>query len=346
MLNTELMETSGASFATRRAWLRSALAAGAAVSGMGAWAGAAADGSNVGSAGSFNALVRSKAAQSPCLGVVQVGQRLVAVGERGHVLLSDDQGQQWRQASEVPTRTTLTAVCNAGRHGVFAVGHGAVLLHSSDGGEHWRIRHGRPDALINDALLSVYVDEQGRGLAGGSYGFALRTTDGGQQWTPVTLIEGEEGERHLNQIVDVGQGVWLIAAEEGRVLRSEDHGEHWTALTTPYGGSLWSGAVVAPRTVVMGGMRGNVLHSQDAGVTWKLRQVTGAGSLTAVIGDGRAKVALLGLDGTLALSDDLGGEFKLRSTRDRLNYTSGVFLSDGSIVAGSAEGPRRLPTSF
>src|SRR5687768_9473515 len=38
------------------------------------------------------------------------GQRLVAVGERGHVMLSDDHGATWRQAKSVPTRVLLTAV--------------------------------------------------------------------------------------------------------------------------------------------------------------------------------------------------------------------------------------------
>ena len=41
------------------------------------------------------------------------GGRLVAVGERGHVVLSDD-GRDWRQAQVVPTRSTLTTVAAAG----------------------------------------------------------------------------------------------------------------------------------------------------------------------------------------------------------------------------------------
>lgn len=41
--------------------------------------------------------------------VVHAGKRLVAVGDRGHILYSDDQGNTWTQA-KVPTRQLLTAV--------------------------------------------------------------------------------------------------------------------------------------------------------------------------------------------------------------------------------------------
>src|SRR5690349_8937389 len=43
------------------------------------------------------------AAKSLLLDVARAGSRLVAVGDRGHVLLSDDEGGTWRQVI-VPTR--------------------------------------------------------------------------------------------------------------------------------------------------------------------------------------------------------------------------------------------------
>src|SRR5262245_5090243 len=50
------------------------------------------------------------AATSLLLDLAVAGDRYVAVGERGHVLLSDDHGATWRQAKSVPTRVMLTAV--------------------------------------------------------------------------------------------------------------------------------------------------------------------------------------------------------------------------------------------
>ena len=46
--------------------------------------------------------------ESMLLDVTRAGDKLVAVGERGHVILSSD-GKTWTQAEVVPTRATLTA---------------------------------------------------------------------------------------------------------------------------------------------------------------------------------------------------------------------------------------------
>ena len=48
-------------------------------------------------------------AESLLLDAAVAGGRVIAVGERGHVLVSNDQGRSWTQV-EAPTRSTLTAV--------------------------------------------------------------------------------------------------------------------------------------------------------------------------------------------------------------------------------------------
>src|SRR5688572_32351199 len=50
------------------------------------------------------------AARSLLLDITHAGERLVAVGERGHVLQSDDAGATWKQAERVPTSAMLTGV--------------------------------------------------------------------------------------------------------------------------------------------------------------------------------------------------------------------------------------------
>ena len=54
------------------------------------------------------ALSSPKALGAVMLAVARAGNRLVAVGERGTILLSDDDGKTWKQA-QVPVRTSLTA---------------------------------------------------------------------------------------------------------------------------------------------------------------------------------------------------------------------------------------------
>jgi photosystem II stability/assembly factor-like uncharacterized protein len=62
--------------------------------------------------------------------------RLVAVGERGIVLLSDDDGRHWRQVP-VPVSVALTSVQFVDAKRGWAAGHAGVILHTEDGGEHW-----------------------------------------------------------------------------------------------------------------------------------------------------------------------------------------------------------------
>ncbi|HXO16428.1 MAG TPA: hypothetical protein VN835_08795 [Steroidobacteraceae bacterium] len=78
------------------------------------------------------------AAQSLLIAVATAGPRLVAVGDRGIILLSDDRGGSWVQALEVPTQALLTGVCFLdAEHGV-AVGHDEVILATADAGRTWR----------------------------------------------------------------------------------------------------------------------------------------------------------------------------------------------------------------
>ena len=70
------------------------------------------------------------------------GDITVAVGERGHVLIKRADSD-FTQVT-VPTQSTLTAVTLVGDH-IWAVGHDAIILHSSDGGEQWQVQMYQPE---------------------------------------------------------------------------------------------------------------------------------------------------------------------------------------------------------
>jgi len=67
-----------------------------------------------------------RAASSLLLDVTHAGERLVAAGDRGHILYSDDGGASWTQA-KVPTRQLLTAIYFADAQHGWAVGHDALF---------------------------------------------------------------------------------------------------------------------------------------------------------------------------------------------------------------------------
>ncbi len=286
------------------------------------------------------ARLRPGVLRSVLLDLVSAGTRLVAVGERGHVLLSDDQGKTWRQAKGVPTRTTLTCVHATDARTLWAAGHGGVILRSGDGGETWLLSAGQADGA--DVVLSIRVEADGHGLAVGGFGFALTTADGGKTWKATALVSGEAGEQHLNRIFVSKAGTWLIAAEGGQLLRSTDRGATWGAVKTPYAGSLWTGLALPGGALIVGGMRGNIVRSADDGLTWQHLPIAQAGSLTgaALLADGRP--VLVGVDGTLVLGDAAGEQFRLQRLDDRVTLTAAVTVRGGALVAATAAGMRSL----
>jgi len=119
------------------------------------------------------------------LSATSAGKRIVAVGDHGTVLLSDDDGRTWRQAHDVPTRLMLTSVCFTDDMRGWAAGHWGVVLHTEDGGDSWKLL--RQDTSVDQPLFSVYFMDRKQGLVVGLWSLALRTSDGGLHWTSVNM---------------------------------------------------------------------------------------------------------------------------------------------------------------
>ena len=277
---------------------------------------------------------RAGAAASTLLAVAQAGPRLVAVGERGVVLLSDDGGRQWRQARGVPASGTLTALSFAdARHG-WAVGHWGLVLHTQDGGETWRIQHQELDQ--DQPLLAVHFADARRGVAVGLWSRVMVTEDGGEHWEPIALGVRAPPDATGTRPLDVNlyslfpgrDGAVYATAEQGLVLRSRDLGRQWEVLTTGYAGSLWAGVALANGELLVGGLRGTLLRSIDEGRSWQQVVHAGRSSITALAQSKGGAVYVSALDGIVMLSGQ-GQTFEVRQTSSRVSYT-GVLAMEGS----------------
>ena len=209
----------------------------------------------------------AKAVKSLMLDVVHAGKRLVAVGDRGHILYSDDQGTSWAQA-KVPTRALLTSVFFVDdKHG-WAVGHDAQILASEDGGVTWTKQF--EDLKRESPLLDVWFKDVNSGFAVGAYGALLETTDGGKHWEDVSDRMDNEDQYHLNAIAAVKDSGLFIVGEQGSMFRSADWGQTWEKLEGPYEGSLFGVMGTAqPSTLLVYGLRGNLYRSTDFGSNWE-----------------------------------------------------------------------------
>lgn len=286
---------------------------------------------------------RAGAAASTLLAVAQAGPRLVAVGERGVVLLSDDGGRQWRQARSVPASGTLTALSFAdARHG-WAVGHWGLVLHTQDGGETWRIQH--QELEQDQPLLAVHFADARRGVAVGLWSRVMVTQDGGARWEPVALSARHPSEDAGAKPLDVNlfslfpgrDGALYATAEQGLVLRSRDLGRQWEVLPTGYAGSLWAGVALANGDLLAGGLRGTLLRSTDNGRSWNRVDHPGRSSITGLAQSGAGEVVGAALDGVVLVSKD-GQAFELHQSASRVGYTGALAPDGGAPVLVSKQG--------
>lgn len=280
------------------------------------------------------------AAKSLLLDVSKAGDRLVAVGEWGHVVLSDDGGETWRQARAVPRRVTLTNVHFADAQRGWAVGHDAVVLHTRDGGETWVLQHADPG--LEAPLLAVRVGADGHGLAIGAFSLVLETRDGGERWVEADPPGGEGADAHLNALFEAPGGALFIAAERGEIYRSTDDGAHWARLSPPYAGSFWGGLALPDGGVLVFGMRGNAFRSDDGGESWSRVDTGTDKSLTGGIARAPGRVVLVGLGGVVLESNDGGRRFDARTLPHRRALTAVAAGAPGRLVVTGENGAQLI----
>lgn len=260
------------------------------------------------------------ATQALLLDVVEAGTRLVAVGEFGHVLFSDDDGGSWTQAASVPTRNTLTGVIFLDNQTGYAIGHEATILKTIDGGNNWTLQHN--ERRGEDPLFGIYFADANNGLAVGGFSKVFETSNGGETWRQRTLIEDSYDDFHLNDIFADKRGNVYIPAEFGTVYKSRDRGKTWAAVETGYDGSLWGGMGLADGSVLVHGMRGNAFVTRNGGKDWRQLDTGIDQSLTGGVQLQDGTIVLTGLSGSVLVSTDNTKSFKAISRPDRLSFST------------------------
>lgn len=313
----------------------------------------------------------SLAAQRLITGVSQVDAgRLVAVGQRGHVLLSEDAGQRWQQA-EVPLSSDLTAVQFPSPRVGFAVGHDGVVLVSRDAGQRWTpllngntanalaLEQFQAAASVPDRerlltelqrnvesgpdkpFLDVHFINERQGFVVGAYNLVFETADGGQTWQS-RYHQTDNAQSLLNHhAIRHHRGRWFIAGEAGLLMRLDPAQQRFVRLASGYSGSFF-GLLDAGDALIAFGMRGNAVISRDAGDSWQPLVSGLKASITA---------SARGADGSLWLADQLGNVVVSRDAGERFQPVrlpmnqpvAALWVTDSQLVLGGARGVRSLP---
>lgn len=272
------------------------------------------------------------ARNSLLLDITRAGGRLVTVGERGHVLISDDEGQTWNQ-KQVPTRSQLTAVYFPDEKNGWAVGHDAVILYTNDGGDTWALQH--KDKQYDDPLLDVWFKDQYNGFAIGAYGLFLSTDNGGISWDKRQI---SDDDFHLNAIASISDNELFIAAEQGHLYHSTDGGFSWSELESPYAGSFFGITSISEGSLLLYGLRGNLYRSNDKGKNWEKIETSTEASLIDALVQENGIIHIVGLGGNILTSLDKGYNFVLKTREDRKALTAIAETANGHVITSGSAG--------
>jgi photosystem II stability/assembly factor-like uncharacterized protein len=304
-------------------------------------------------------------------GLARAGQRLVAVGQRGHVLYSDDAGKHWEQA-DVPVSSDLVAVSFPDANNGWAVGHDGVVLHSGDAGRTWNVQldgrrvgelmvnyYSRADAAPADAapalreqaqrfaaqgaensFLDVWFRDASNGYVVGAFGLALRTRDGGKTWQPLLhAIDNPKG-LHLYAVRGVGADLYIVG-EQGQAYKLERDAERFTTLELPYKGTLF-GVIGTERAVVVHGLRGSVLRSTDSGRSWQNVTTGLQVGMTASALDARGRIVLASQAGHVLVSANDGASFTAVRVEQPVPAAAVAEAASGTVVVAGPRGAQPL----
>lgn len=275
------------------------------------------------------------------LAATRAGKRIVAVGDYGVVLLSDDEGKTFYQARSVPVSSTLTAVTFADASNGWAVGHWGAILKTTDGGQTWMQQ--RSDIVVDQPLFSVYFKNADEGWAVGLWSLMLHTTNGGASWSTVALpppAGAKKADRNLYSIFADAKGNLFVTSEQGRVLHSSDSGANWNYAETGYGGSLWTGVGLTDGALLVGGLRGTIYRSADGGDSWQASKTNLKSSITDIVQRADKSIVAVGLDGLNMHSTDGGLTFSGVQRQDRAALTAAIDTqAAGGMKVFSTQGP-------
>lgn len=319
-------------------------------------------------------LQSSLASSTQLIGLARAGNRLVAVGWRGHIVYSDDQGRTWLQA-QVPVGADLTAVTFASAMTGWAVGHGGVILRTSDGGLTWSKQQDgfstgklmadfyqkrlddaseadQPDAAIlveqvrqnyetgpEQPWLDVWFENERHGYVVGTFNLIMETQDGGEHWMPLLdKIDNPEG-LHLSAINAV-DGELYIASERGTVFHLDKASQRFVALNSGYVGSFF-GLVGNAQVLLAYGLRGNVWRSQDKGATWSNVDTGVENAFTGATLLADQRIALVSQGGALLIGDSEGEHFKPLKLSQNSPFANIVEAGKGAVVIVGTQGAQR-----
>jgi photosystem II stability/assembly factor-like uncharacterized protein len=297
-------------------------------------------------AASEYAMIMNKAAESMLLDIAAAGDRLVAVGERGHILYSNDDGASWTQA-QVPASTMLTRVFFISAEQGWAVGHDGNILHSRDGGINWELQR---DGVSAQAQINEERAGRAKITVESLYEQVKNTPEEARAELEELLEEAalalDRARDTLDQPIYAPplMDIWFANAEQGWasgaygvLLHTSNGGRHWDDWSHKVGNpdELHLNGVVgaADGTLYLASEWGTVFRSTSNGATWEPMETGYEGSFFGVETNPTTNsIFAYGLLGTIYRSTDQGENWEPLQSKAGASLFGSIATADGILV--------------
>ena len=253
---------------------------------------------------------------------------LVAVGDTGSIVFSEDDGVTWEEINTGLT-TSFYDVDVSGETAM-VVGDGGQMRRSTDGGATWLSVSG---VTSNDIHAVDFVDED-TGWFVGDKGVLYKTTSSGGTWTQTASKTNQTLYDVSMYSTSVG---WLAGV--GGILTYTGNGGTWNSQFSGVTEDLHAVHAVTDQIAFAGGASATLLMTEDAGSNWSAVSTDDLDDDDVVMAidfvDESDGVFVTSM-GMVGVTDDGGDSWSFSSIADSL--TDVVALGEGDYLASSAAG--------
>jgi photosystem II stability/assembly factor-like uncharacterized protein len=264
------------------------------------------------------------------LGLARAGKRIVAVGTNGHILLSDDEGANWRLAPS-PTDELLTSVVFPTPTEGWAVGQDETILHSTDSGQTWTRQYMKADA--DQALFTIISLAPGHLFAAGSYNLTMETTDGAK-WVE-GKIPNTEDDYHLNCAINRGDDI-MVTGEGGHAFIR--FAGAWTTMKLPYEGSQFACALGTDGSFYSFGLRGTAFRALPGAHEWTKLESGTQRSFFGATNLANGQLAMVGSNGLLDLFDPASNKMRELAPPNPDTLSAVIEAAGGKLIVAGDDG--------
>ncbi|CAN5525424.1 hypothetical protein BH10BAC5_BH10BAC5_27900 [soil metagenome] len=279
---------------------------------------------------------------------------VICGSSQGKYYMSINQGDNFVQNVETIIDITADILCIEAFANTYYAGtsNGKIYKSTNNGTNFVQQTSGTTNSINNIKFIDAST-----GLAACNGGIVDKTTDGGNNWTPIPT--GSPG--NLNCLTEACDFQTIIAAgDNGLIIRSTNHGTSWSPTVSPGNTRITSiqrFQTLSTLSFYAKGNDGIIWKSTDCGLTWineaseitqeefndaiLLSNLRFGGSLmsNSAIGD---SILLTGKNGTIFRSLDHGLNYSQLNSGTTLDINKGFFLNSQTGWVGGGNNPSGL----